>query len=366
MKSVKLAWIPVVLIFASAAFGQVSLENNLLYKDLIFPQLAAGGGYETWMTVTNHGVATWNGTFYFYHNLGEPWNPIVNGVQISDGMLPVSIMSKETETFKVTLASLASGFVVAKESIAGFFSSFLEGNLTYYVTEGAVTTDSVGVQPSRPFLAASLPFEDFGAICLAFANTDAEGRSANVKFKVFSPTGVQQGPTRTWENMVPMEHKAQYLFQLFPEIPKAYGRGRLEIESDIPISGMALTLVSQMSSLPLNSTNRTYLMDSYGELHLKEMTLWTEGLFVNGYIVVYHGTDPTVVMAVSGDIREGKLHLHFGGVAPFGPNMRTVFGYIISDETYDPASIRFSGVYSLACVETDYTEISEFTAYIFD
>ena len=137
-------------------------------------------------------------------------------------------------------------------------------------------------------------------------------------------------------------------------------------QKDVPVSGMALTLISQMSSLPLNSTNRTYLMDSYGELLLKEMTLWTEGLFVNGYIVVYHGTDPTVVMAVSGDIREGKLHLHFGGVAPFGPNMRTVFGYIISDETYDPASIRFSGVYSLACVETDYTEISEFTAYIFD
>ena len=130
MKSVKLAWIPVVLIFASAAFGQVSLENNLPYKDLIFPQLAAGGGYETWMTVTNHGVATWNGTFYFYHNLGEPWNPIVNGVQISDGMLPVSIMSKERSnavrmdlsTDRVVITSSNPDMGEAQDEIAVVYS----------------------------------------------------------------------------------------------------------------------------------------------------------------------------------------------------------------------------------------------------
>jgi len=148
MKSVRLAWIPVVLIFVSTAFGQLSMQNNLPYHDLIFPQLAAGGQYETWMTVTNHGTHTWGGTFYFYHNQGEPWNPIVNGVQISNGILPFSIMSQETKTFKVTQASLASGFVVAKEDTAtGFFIHFLEGNLSYYVSSGGAVADSVGVMP---------------------------------------------------------------------------------------------------------------------------------------------------------------------------------------------------------------------------
>jgi len=56
MKSVRLAWIPVVLIFVSSSFGQLSMQNNRPCKDLIFPQLAAGGQYETWITVTNRGT----------------------------------------------------------------------------------------------------------------------------------------------------------------------------------------------------------------------------------------------------------------------------------------------------------------------
>jgi len=365
MKSSKLAWIPVVLIFVSTAFGQLSLQNNLPYKDLIFAQLAAGGQYETWITVTNRGTATWNGTFQFFHNKGEAWNPIVNGVQISGGILQVSIPAKQTKTYKVTLPTLASGFVVARADDADF-TNYLEGTLTYYVTEGGVMTDSVGVQPSRPFLASSLPFEDFGAICLAFANTDAEGRSANVKFRVYSPTGIQQGPTREWSNMVSMEHKAQYLFELFPEISKTYGRGRLEVESDVPISGMALTLISQMSSLPLNSTTRTYSVDSYGDIHFAAAALWTEGLFVNGYITFQHSTDPPVLMTVSGDIRNGKLHLSFGGVLTAGGINYTVFGYIMTDTEFDPASLQFSGTYYVSVAIMNWNESSTFTAYLVD
>ena len=52
----------------------------------------------------------------------------------------------------------------------------LEGHLTYYVSDGDLVTDSVGVPPARQFLASSLPFEDFNSICLAFANTDLEER----------------------------------------------------------------------------------------------------------------------------------------------------------------------------------------------
>ena len=364
MKSVRLAWIPVVLIFVSPAFGQISMQNNLPYKDLIFPQLAAGGQYETWMTVTNRGTSTWRGTFYFFHNKGERWNPIVDGVQISNGALPASISAKQTKTYKVTLPSLAAGFVMARADDAEF-SNFLEGNMTYYVTQGGTMTDSVGVQPSKPFYAASLPFEDFGAICLAFANTDAEERTANVRFRIFSPNGTQQGPMREWD-MVPKEHKAQYLFELFPEIAKAYGRGRLEIESDVPISGMALTLISQMSSLPLNSTTRTYNVEAGGDLHFTDVTLWTEGLFVNGYITFQHSTDPAVLMTVSGDIRNGELHLSFGGVITAGGIEYTVFGYIITDSVFDPASVQFSGTYYASVAVVGWDESATFTAYLVD
>ena len=131
MRRITFVWILVLLLFVSTAFGQISMTNNLPNKDLIFPQVAAGGEYETWITVVNRGTQTWNGLFEFYRAQGTAWNPYVNGSQVSNGALPVSIAAKSTRTFKVTLpGAVDAGFLMATADDLDL-DNFLEGNLTY-------------------------------------------------------------------------------------------------------------------------------------------------------------------------------------------------------------------------------------------
>ncbi len=43
MSRTRIAWIPAVLLSAGVALGQVSLDNVFPFKDVVFPQVAAGG-----------------------------------------------------------------------------------------------------------------------------------------------------------------------------------------------------------------------------------------------------------------------------------------------------------------------------------
>jgi len=360
MRRIKLAWIPAVLLFAGMAFGQISPYNHFPFKDLIFPQVAAGGEYQTWITVTNRGTVIWNGTLKFYRGAGVPWSPVVDAVPLAGGTLAISISPGATTTYKVTLpSSTEAGYVMVQADDLDL-TNFLEGNLTYYISSGGPITDSVGVPPSMPFVASSLPFEDFNAIALALVNADFEGRAASVKLKLFSDANVPQGPTKSLP-LGNMEHTAQYLWQLFPGI--SLGRGRLEIESYVPISGIALTQVAggQLSSLPLGSTTRTYsITTTSAEVSFARMTLWTEGFFVNGYFAAtINGS--TRLFAVMGQIINGELHLHFDGdnIDPAGYEM---FGYIKTDGTFTPGQTPVTGTYYTTIAAESYIDSGSFVA----
>jgi len=341
MRRIRLAWIPAVLLFADVAVGQVSLDNIFPFKDVVFPQVAAGGAYQSWITVTNRGTQVWNGDLEFRSGAGVPWNPVVNGTSIAGGALFISVNPGATKTYKVTLpGSTAAGYAMVMARDVNL-TNFLEGHLTYYVSEGDSVTDSVGVPPARQFLASSLPFEDFYSICLAFANTDSAGRPASLKLKVFSDTNAQVGQTRNLP-LISGEHTAQYLWQLFPDT--TLGRGRLEIESDVPISGIALTQApgNQLSSLPLESTTRTYSLEAPAGQYdfLNRLTIWTESLFVKGYLEVLI-SDEWRLFAVSGQIADGELHLHY---EDYGSVLHPwFFGFLRSNGAFTLGQQSFTG-----------------------
>ncbi|MBP1609301.1 MAG: hypothetical protein H6Q04_1536 [Acidobacteria bacterium] len=362
----RLAWIPTLLIFMNNMFAQTSLPNNATYKDLIFPQLAAGGQYETWITVHNPSErGVWSGTFNFFHNKGEIWNPVVNDVEISDGKIDVTLQRRETRTYKITLpGDVASGFMMATAA-NDYTNNFIEGNLTYYVKNGGVITDSVGVLPSRPFYVASLPFEDFGTIAYAITNTGLGPH--NVMFRIFSDADIQQSTSKA-VSFAAMEHKAQYLYELFPDIPRDFGRGRLEIECTgyTPISGMALMFMpgSQMSSLPLGSEIIKYELDESGtDIDFGNLTLWAEGPFINGYIDLVRGTSPTAY-PVFGHIRDNRVVLHFDRQSNESGD-KEIFGYLVFDTIYMPPQSHFSGDYYIATPSEGQIQQGRFDAYLF-
>ena len=342
MSRTRIAWIPAVLLSAGVALCQVSLDNIFPFKDVVFPQVAAGGAYQSWITVTNRGTEIWNGDMKFRSGAGVPWNPVVNGTPVTEGTLSISVNPGATMTYKVTLpGSTEAGYAMVTTHDVNL-TNFLEGHLTYYVSDGDLVTDSVGVPPARQFLASSLPFEDFNSICLAFANTDLKERSAHLKLRVLSDTNAQIGQTNNI-TLVNGEHTARYLWQLFPGI--SLGRGRLEIESDVPISGIALTQApgNQLSSLPLESTTRTYSVELNSLDEIRHMTLWTESLFVKGYLEFKDYGDPEWTRyALFGQIVDGKLHLHVDHDDVSGLD-RQWFWYIKSDGAFTPGQQVWTG-----------------------
>jgi hypothetical protein len=345
MRRMGVASIPAVLLLAGVALGQVSTDNILPFKDMVFPQVAAGGAYQSWVTVTNRGTELWNGEMKFRSGAGLPWNPVVNGTSVAEGTLPIAVDPGATMTFKITLpGSTEAGYAMLMTPDANLTNS-LEGHLTYYVSEGDLVTDSVGVPPARQFLASSLPFEDFNSICLAFANTDLKERSAHLNLRVLSDANVQVGQTEPI-TLVNGEHTARYLWQLFQGI--SLGRGRLEIESDVPISGIALTQArgNQLSSLPLESTTRTYSLEMTSGTadDVRYMTLWTESLFVKGYLEWRDaGFIEWTRDAVFGQIAaNGRLHLHADSQDMSGID-RQWFWYIKSDGAFTPGQQTWTG-----------------------
>jgi hypothetical protein len=346
MRKTKIACVPVILLFAAATFGQINQPNHLPYKDLIFAQLAAGGIWETQITVTNRGIQQWQGYFDFYTGEGLEWNPYVNGVPLTGGSLPVTILPKRTATYRITVpgSTVESGFLKAIANNTNL-NNYIEGNLTWYVKDGATITDSIGVLPSNPFLAATIPFEDFNSVCLAFANTDAEGRPAHMKLQLYSELGVKVGSTLPLD-LQSGEHLARYLREIFQGV--TLGRGRVEIASGVPVSGVALIQTgSQFSSLPLNSTTRTYQVDAFGsEVNFAQLILWTEGLFINGYLSIERESVLSL-FAITGSFRDGKALLHFDGdnetTSDYG-----VFGFLLPDDPFDPDQTTFTGVYDVA------------------
>jgi hypothetical protein len=361
MKKATLAWIPALLLFAGAALSQINTINYLPHKDLIFPQVAAGGQYETWITVTNRGTQPWTGNLIFHTDKNVLWSPYVNGVPVVDGYLTVQILPKATATYKVTIiGNTQAGYLVMRD-FSTALDNFLEGNLTYYVNQGGQVVDSVGIIPSNPVMATAIPFENFTSLACAFANTDPQGRPANMTLTLFSETNTPIG-TALNRTLLKGEYFAQYLYDIFPTAPKTGWRGRLEIESDVPVSIVALTQTPslQLSSLPLVSTTRTYSLSvSSSYVPFAKMTLWADGIFVGGYATTSSYFD---VFGLSGQIAsDGSLHIHFdGNSAP--TNYYEIYGILKTDGVYTPGMSSFSGHYFVTRPSESYTEAGTFTA----
>jgi len=288
----KLAWILTMLMISSLAFADTPPVGTYIFsRDLIFPQVAAGGlspdpHYETWITVTNRGTGTYSGTLYLFTSSGTAWNPYVNGIKVTGGTLPIELPAHAVMTFKVTLpGTTEAGYVIVSPQ-GNHLTAFIEGNATYFVDS---TADSVGVPPARTFNKASLPFEDFDAICLALANPDKTS-SAVVTLKLYTKDN-QLADTRT-VTLTPMAQSPQYLWQIFSTTDRSFGRGRVEISATSLVVGVAVTQTAagQMSSLPLAAAPCTYTVttDSYvgsGSTlyYLTDLTIWNEETFLDGY-----------------------------------------------------------------------------------
>ncbi len=302
-----LVWVHCV----AATFAQ----NYYPKKDAAFGQVAVGKEIKTVINLTNRGTYPYQGTIIFLKGENEIWNPLVNESPVSNGEYMVEIQPNSTTTIRVSGNQLQSGaaLLISQDLL---LDNFVEANLTYFVGTDGEITDSVGVSPSQEFYLASVPFENFDAIALALVNGDLSAeRLARVSLRLFDQDGSQLD-TKTLE-MGSLFHFAKFLSELFPEISLQFGK--VEISSDFPIFGTALTLEKgQLSSLPLQPSPVSYssrLITSGGSVATGGMTLWAEGFFVTGYFLIsavdQEPVEESVLILVNGQPIDGFLQLSF-------------------------------------------------------
>lgn len=336
----------------------------------MFPEVAAGGGLETLVTLSNRGTVTYHGTAYLRTGVDVPWNPIVNGTPITGGEFSVSIPPKSTIKFLITASSIqVGGMVIITDEDTSFLDNYIEGNLTYFITSAGVDLDSIGVLPATPFLAASLPFDDFNGITLAFMNADFQDppRTANLTMKLYDDLGNSRGTTYTTQIIVG-EQRASYLYQLFPSV-SSLATGRVEIQSDIPITGIAMTqtVSGQFSSLPLGSTVRTYTVQTQdASVGLTRIALWTNGPFVNGYLIVTYQSLQEFVLAygqISGEGSNQRLYLFFTTNSEISGNSWLI-GIAETAAPFTWSNTTFTGEYTVVIPDMGIQQDGDFTAVL--
>ena len=293
-------------------------QNFYPKKDAAFGQVVVGGGYETTINLTNRGTHAYVGTLNLFRTVnGESvlWNPTINGVSVQNGEYELEIQPQSTVTLRLTGSQLEAGAaILLSENL--LLDNLIEANLTYLVRTDGQVTDSVGIAPSKEFYRAAIPFEKFRETALALVNGASSGeRTAAVELSLFAGEVDSLAPKKTI-TLGPRSHTAKFLHEYFPG--QTLAGGRVEIVSDFPIFGTALTFSGgQFSSLPLDPTPVTWSVrledkESYAT---GELSLWAEGSFIRGYMMISaldgEAFEVPEFSLVNGELENGRLRLAF-------------------------------------------------------
>lgn len=305
------------------------LHSQHLYpkKELIFTQVIAMPGFYSVIAVTNRGTEIYRAAMFLSTGAeSTAWNPVVNGEQVTNGTVPVSIPPDETKVFYITDTDFKVGLA--------FFSSYdfwlenhVEGNLTYYSFSGNITLDAIGVPASTEFFNTSLPFSSFNDVGLSLGNIS--GDHAAVEVTLFDHTGIPVSECQF--TVLSGGHFSAYLKELPWTTPiGSFGPvGKVDIQTDVSLTGIAMTITpdgaggAQISTLPLDATPLVYTLGltsgSGVDTYMGRLTLWIEGFFVKGYMTltqengefIQQGKYGSVPFMVSGRIKNDSLDLAF-------------------------------------------------------
>ena len=293
----------------------VTAQNYYPQKDAAFAQVVVGEGFETIINLTNSGDFSYTGTLFLFREDNQIWNPMVNGTTLVNGEFPIEIQPRKTVTLRLTGSKVESGAAVLLSQDL-LLDNFIEANLSYLRHVHQKVTNSVGVFPSKEFYLTSIPFTDFKAVGLALVNGDLSGEcTARIELKLFSGEG-DLVDTKIVE-LGSFFHSAKFLWELFPG--HTLEGGKVQIASDQPVFGTALTLTDQQfSSLPLIPSPVSYsigMIPTEGAIASGELTLWAEGFFIQGYLLISaldgELLDESIFALVNGQLVDGFLRLSF-------------------------------------------------------
>ena len=331
MSAFKSVYKPLSFFILACLFSALSMSTPLraqhLYpkKELIFTQVIAMPGFYSVIALTNRGTGIYSASMFLSTGaVNTAWNPLVNGEQVTNGTVQVSIPPDETKIFYITDTEFKVGLAFLS-SWDFWLENHAEGNLTYYSFTEDIYLDAVGVPGSSEFFNVSLPFSKFSDVGLSLGNIS--GDHATVDVVLFDNTGFPVSNCQF--TVLSGGHFAAYLKELPWTVPiGSFGPvGKVDIQTDVSLSGIAMTVTpdgnggAQISTLPLDATPLVYTLGltSGTDTYMGRLTLWIEGYFVKGYMTltqengefIQQGKYGSVPFMVSGRLKNESLDLAF-------------------------------------------------------
>ena len=219
--------------------------TGVSFSEILFPQVAVGGGYTTIFTITNTGPTTASGNLILMDPQGKPLS--VNGtltyssgttLQVDGDSFALTVPSGGTIFLSITGLAIQTGWATL-ESTGGF----LTGVATYEYVVDSTIQSMVGILHAQPMQYATIPVDIDGSqdkqLAYAIANPGSQTIVIKVALVGQDGTLIEDSETVT---LGPGEQMAQYLRQ---ELVRTSFKGSLVLRGQAGATFVALGLLDK-------------------------------------------------------------------------------------------------------------------------
>jgi plastocyanin len=222
-------------LFAEPGFNGLAIEGNL-----IFPQIAVGGGYTTDVFLQNPGNLTdASGILYFFDDHGFPLTLQYKGNAVTE--VPVDIPRGTIQKITLTISPdvLTAGWAIfvtrpgTPDPLPEIFGSVVYTN----VSDSTVLTQTgvLGERfSSKEFKRISMPIQVVDDLSTGIAVVNAGSDPLNVTFELKDANGniVSRDTPLSISPLPPGSHVAKYVTEFFPNVSMNNFLGTLDLITD--------------------------------------------------------------------------------------------------------------------------------------
>jgi plastocyanin len=238
----KTTWFSLFLTIALA--GQLAAQTGFrglaIDGNLIFPQIAIGGGYTTDVLLQNPGnVTDVSGTLYFFDSLGFPLTLRYNGTSVTQISMSVPRGSIKKITLTISPDVLTVGWAIFV-TLPGTPDPLPEifGSVIYTNVSGTTLLTQTGVPGTRysagNFGRITIPIQVVNSLSTGIAVVNAGSAALNVTFELKDANGnvVSSDTPLPISPLAPGTHIAKYVTEIFPSTPLNNFLGSLDLVTD--------------------------------------------------------------------------------------------------------------------------------------
>jgi plastocyanin len=237
-----IAWFSVFLttVLVSPLAAQTGFNGLAIDGNLIFPQIAVGGGYTTDVFLMNPGNLTdASGVLYFFDSQGLPLMLQHNEATVTQ--VPVNIprgsIQKITLTVSPDVLTVGWAIFVTQPGTPNPLPEVF-GSVLYTNTSGTTLLAQIGVPGTRyssgEFKRISIPIQVVNDLSTGIAVVNAGSSLLNITFELKDAGGniLSRDTSLPISPLGPGEHIARYVGELFPDVPLNDFLGSLDLVTD--------------------------------------------------------------------------------------------------------------------------------------